>query len=96
MKKSKSKTKGSGSKKKKKPLTAMTLCAKRGGEPAVTLVMGHVKPRTFELAMRREGWDKGDLPTGLRHEYWWEDSKKMWAKTTKKDPKAVPVTVMDW
>lgn len=70
-------------------------------EPSFILCPGHVNPRTFNDAMRSEGWTGGGSYTedDLKHEWWMTYTRlgKTYYKRVDKDhKKAKPFTFTMW
>lgn len=65
--------------------------------PLVSLCPGHVDAKTFHEAFKAEGWDDGDEPTDLAHEYWVQ-APGVWNKSPgpAHPHNAQAVTVMTW
>ncbi len=72
--------------------------------PVLVACPGHVTEEEFNQAFENEGWSSpsdysfNDEYNPIRHEYWvtGKNEGDAWSQSTKDDPKAEPVTIVNW
>lgn len=71
----------------------------RGDEdnPMWSICKGHVDAKTFNTAHAAEGWSADDIDEDdISHEWWELLEDGGWQSSTKDNPRAEPVTVLEW
>lgn len=81
---------------KKEKLVTITMSEKES--PKFSICKGHVKAKDFDLAFKREGWAGATVKQAeLKYEYWTcGPYRNQWTRANRKNPRAKPVTVLEW
>jgi len=61
-----------------------------------SLVEGHLSDREFNKIVKKAFAGDTISSDRITHEYWVKDQDGAWSSSNRNNPKAVPVTVMDW